>query len=252
MKHNATEKEPIKLSETVKLADQKATCNGYSTVQSSSIGFPQPKNLPQVGDTIKILFQVLESVETFYATMVNDPERDMAVNEFSVMLNDAENTQHLEPYGTESHDFITPKLFDKVLAVYEDEYYRAQVISVIDEHAFQVFYVDYGNCAKVKTAQLFKYDSKWDKYPAYALRFRLNDIEETNPWDYQARDALEKILVADCDATILRIQYCEKTKRTTYVVDLYDENGLNVAETLVQKNMAIYTEECPNKQFKRP
>lgn len=242
LKHNVTVEEPIKSSEPEKLADQK-THNGLST--SYSIDFLQPENLPRVGDTIKILYQAIESLETFYATVVDDPQRDMAVHEFSEMLNSAENTQHFESYG-----YSTPKLYDKVLAMYEDEYYRAQVIGVIDEHSFQVFYVDYGNCAKVRTAQLFKYDNKWDKYPVYALRFRINGIEETNPWDYVARGVLEQILISDCDAAIVRIQYCEKTKRTTYVVDLFDENGLNVAETLVNKNMAIITENRPKKQLK--
>lgn len=110
--------------------------------------------------------------------------------------------------------------------------------------------MDYGNCAKVKTAQLYKYDDKWHQYPVYALRFRIDGIEETNPWDNDARNALELILIADCDATVLRIQHCEKTNRLTYVVDLYDENGLNVAETMVHRNFATFTKDRPKKQLK--
>lgn len=251
---NATEKAAsLKLPESAKWASQKPLCNGNSK-QPTSIGYPQPKNLPQVGDNIKILLQVLESSEVFYATVVNDPERDMAVHEFSLLLNHVKNKEQymFKQYGTASDGFSKPKLFEKVLAKYADEcYYRAQVIGVIDEHTFHVFYVDYGNCAKVSTAQLFRYNSKWDKYPAYALRFRINGIEEVNPWDYEARYTLEQLLNGDCDTNVVRIQYCEKTKRTTYVVDLYDENGLNVADTMVQKNMAIYTEDRPKKQLVR-
>lgn len=252
--NNTIEKEPIKLCDPVKLANQKPTrCNGNVNMVSSTKGFPQPKKLPQVGDTIKILFQVLENVEVFYATVVNDPERTMAVHEFSTLLNHPKNKQHFKQYGTASDCFSQPKLFDKVLAKYDDEcYYRAQVIGVVDDHAFHVFYVDFGNCAKVKTTQLFKYDNKWDREPAYALRFRLNGIEELQPWDYEAEQTLQQLLNGDCDATIVRIQYCEKTKRSTYVVDLYDENGLNVADTMVEKNRAIYTEDRrrPKKQPK--
>lgn len=196
-----------------------------------------PRYLPKIGEKIKVLYETMLSVEQFYAVIVDDPMRSMPVQDFSLMLNEKEYTRHLVPYSGND----TPKLFDKVFALYDDSFYRAKVINVIDPHVFKVFYVDYGNCEKVNTSQIYKYDTKWDEYPPYALHFRINGIKETNPWDNYARVALEQIMISECDATVVDIERCEKTRRTTYVVDLRDENRLNIAETLVHKNLATYT-----------
>lgn len=204
--------------------------------------FVKPTFVPTIGGQIQILYQTIENVETFYGVIVNDPTRDMQVHEFSIMLNDDDSTKHLIAYG----DKETPELFETVLALYEDQYFRAKVISVIDSHTFHVFYVDYGNVAKLNTTQIFKYDSKWNSYPVYAVHFRINGIKETNRWDYRAKAAIEQIMIANCDAIIIDIEYHENTKRTTYVVDVYDENGLSVAETLIHKNFALYTGKRPN------
>lgn len=127
----------------------------------------------------------------------------------------------------------------KVIVKFDKWYCRAKIVKVIDEHVFQVFYVDYGNCAKVQTLQMYKYDDKWDKYPAYVLHFRLNGIKETISYDYPSRHAIEEIMISECEATVVNIECCEKMNRNTYVVDLLDENGLNVAETLINKNYAL-------------
>lgn len=199
--------------------------------------FAAPKYVPTIGEKIKILYQTMENVEKFYAVIVDDATRVMQVHEFALLLNDEENTNNLIQYN----DKCTPKLYDTVMAEYEGLYYRAKVIEIIDSHAYKVFFVDYGNSAKVCTLQMCKYDNKWDAYPVYALHFRLNGIRETNSFDYTARAALQQIMIADCEATIVGIERCEKTNRTTYVVDVRDENGLNVAEILVHKNLALYT-----------
>lgn len=111
---------------------------------------------------------------------------------------------------------------------------------------FQVYFVDYGNCAKVGTLELYKYDEKWDKYPAYALNFRINGIKETIEYDFAARRALEQIMNAECEATIVDIEHCEKLNRDTYVVDLLDENGLNIAETILHKGYGVPFKHLPN------
>lgn len=213
------------------------------TIESSK-DFPQPKQLPSIGDRITVLYQSMESVETFYATIVNDPNHEMSVHEFDATFNQFENTKSLKPYSAE----CTPKLHDKVIALYENSYYRAKVINIIDKHVFQVFYVDYGNCAIVPTRHIFKYDTKWDVYATYVLHFRINGIQETHPCDHIAKVAIEKIMMANCTARIIGSERCDKINRTTYVCDVYDEMGLNVAETLVHKNFATYTGKRANQQ----
>lgn len=88
--------------------------------------------------------------------------------------------------------------------------------------------------------EMFEYDDAWDEYPVYAMHFRLNRVKEVNPWDFQAKFSLEQIMASDCKATVVDISSCEKTHRTTYVVELEDENGLNIADTLIHKNMACF------------
>ncbi|XP_055323486.1 uncharacterized protein LOC129578647 [Sitodiplosis mosellana] len=208
----------------------------------TSTEYPQPKKLPAIGETVLILYEHMVSVEEFYAVLRFDPTRDMEVDEFSVMMNKEWNIQRLQQYNHK----CKPKLFDKVIAMFENWYCRAKIIKVIDEHVFQVYYVDYGNCAKVKTLQLYKYDERLDKYPAYALHFRLNGVKEVNPWDNNSRQAIEQIMITECEATVVDIIHCDKMNRNTYVVDLRDENGLNVAETLISKNYALHTEHLAN------
>lgn len=91
----------------------------------------------------------------------------------------------------------------------------------------------------VKTSQLYKCDEEWEKYPVYALHFRLNGIKEINPYDHFSREAIQQIMMTECEADIIDIIYCEKMNRYTYVVNVRDENGLNVAETLISKNYAL-------------
>lgn len=91
----------------------------------------------------------------------------------------------------------------------------------------------------MKTSQLYKCDDKWEKYPVYALHFRLNGIKEINPYDQVSREAIEQIMMTECEADIIDIIYCEKMNRHTYVVNVRDENGLNVAGTLISMNFAL-------------
>lgn len=200
--------------------------------------FVQPQNLPSIGDSITILYQHMVSVEEFYGVMCYDPCRDgLEVSDFTILLNSYENSKRFVQYSQS----CKPKLNDKVIALYEESYYRAKVVKVIDEHVYQVHYVDYGNCAKVSTLHMFKYDEQeWDEYPVYAMHFRINGIHEINPYDYQSKRCLELIMASECKATIVDIKYCDKIQRTTYIVDLEDENGLNIASTLINKNLACF------------
>lgn len=201
--------------------------------------FLLPEKLPQIGDTMMILYQYMISVEEFYAVIRKDPTRYCEVDEFSLLFNFELNNKKVVPYN----EFHVPKLFDKVIALYEDSYYRAQVVKIIDKHVFQVFYVDYGNCANVTTSELLEYQDEWDEYPAYALHFRINGVTEINPWDRDAQRAAEQLLIADTKATVIDIVHDKQTNRTTYVVDLFDENGLNIAEVLASKNYSLFIKE---------
>ncbi|XP_031620710.1 uncharacterized protein LOC116339147 isoform X2 [Contarinia nasturtii] len=225
-----------------KITPTKSIINKNQTQPRSIMAdFVKPKKL-QIGQKLKLLYQHMISVEEFYASLPNDSYK-MKVDKFSIYFNKKMYTRHLEPYTDE----CTPMLYDKVVAMYnatdaKQKFYRAKVVGVIDKHVFRVFYVDYGNYAKVKVSQIFKYNSMWDEYPEYVMHFRLNRIKECKPWDYLAKRGIEQIMRAECSATVVGIEFCEKLKRTTYVVDLRDENRLDVASTLFKKNLALLDE----------
>lgn len=234
---SAPQTKPIKPAQTL----TSININGKKSALPSA-DYPQPKKLPAIGDQLTILYEYMENVEQFYAVIRNDSTRNMEVDDFCALMNKMENTKSLVQYNSKRK----PKLFDKVIAKFEKWYCRAKIVKVIDEHVFQVYFVDYGNCAKVQTLELFEYNDKWDKYPAYALHFRVNGIKETNPYDQAARQAIEQIMTTECEATVVDIEYSEKLNRNTYVVDLLDENGLNVAQTLLSKNMVLRDENLAN------
>lgn len=195
--------------------------------------FLQPSKL-QVGEKHTILMQSTHSVCEFSGVKFEDPEREHSVDDFTSWFNSDEFINRLEPYDVN----CIPKLFDKVVGLYGNSFYRAQVISVMDKHAFVIYYVDYGNCAKVRTTQLFKYDERWDQIPAYAMHFRINRVEEINPWDNEAKNILDKLLAGEVEATIIAVEECKKTRRTTYTVEMIDENGQNTADVLILKKIA--------------
>lgn len=112
--------------------------------KSTSTEYPQPKKLPAIGDTILILYQYMVSVEEFYAVVRFDPLRDMEVDEFSTFMNKEWNKKRLSQYNHKEK----PKLFDKVIVLFENWYCRAKIVKIIDENVFQIYYVDYGNCAR--------------------------------------------------------------------------------------------------------
>lgn len=252
-KEKTMSSEPIKEKELPQPAKPKQTAPSIQRIQSvasQQSDFLPPPNPPSIGDSVEILYQQSVSVEEFYAVIPRDPARDgFEVNEFTIYFNSNENVKGLQQYD----EHCQPKLNERVVALYEESFYRAKVISIIDEHVFQVFYVDYGTCAKVNTLHLFKYDAqKWDEYPAYALHFRINRVKEIDLWDYNARWCLEQIMASECRATVVNIEHCEKTQRTTYVVDLEDENRLDIAETLIHKNLARFDNTAATHHSKKP
>lgn len=64
------------------------------------------------------------SVEEFYAVITDDPTRNgLQVNDFTIFFNMTENVDKLVPYNL-NHK---PKVNDKVVALYEESFYRAKV-----------------------------------------------------------------------------------------------------------------------------
>ncbi|XP_031617924.1 uncharacterized protein LOC116337468 [Contarinia nasturtii] len=223
---------PMKSAESEKIA--------LKTTAPTMADFPKPSTL-SIGSTILVEKQHIVSVEEFYGTMINDPNRVMDVDEFTKILNDDANPQRFVKYTAN----CLPKLNDKIFALFNDWYYRAKVISVIDKYVFSVYYVDYGNIGKVRVSQTFKYEEAWDQYAEYAMHFRLNRIKQINRcchFDPDAKNGLEQIMGNQCTAKIVAVEYSLQLNRTTYIVDLCDENGLDVAKTLINKNLAYLNE----------
>lgn len=201
---------------------------------SPTVDFQKPEKL-RIGETVIIQPQYVTNVEEFYATMSNSPSHIINMVDFSDMLNDEVNTQYFEQYSAH----CPPKMNDQVIAWYEGSYYRGKVIGVIDRYVFKVYFVDFGLCGKMRVKDLFKYQDVWNQYAEYCMHFRLNGVKEIKEYiDIEAMEALKQIVVCKTYATVVDIEYNSKLNRITYIVNLRDMNGLDIASTLISKGFS--------------
>lgn len=192
---------------------------------------------PSIGDEITIQPTYVENASEFYAYTKHEQIKN--VEEFTDML--SSNDLRWKKYDLSN---AAPKLGEKVFVKQEEKVYRGEIIGKLETYLFHVKLIDYGDCLKVQISNIFYYDSTLNAYPAYAQHYRINGIkpiQEMYDHDYTVISDVEKILMAaEMKATIIDI--ISSKYRITYVVDLYDENNLNAAETLTFKNLARLAE----------
>lgn len=218
------------------------TTEAFEKESNISVDIPLPSFIiepPSIGDEIIIQPTHVENASEFYAYTKHEKIKN--VEEFTEML--SMNALCWKKYDP-SNAVKTPKLGEKVFVKHEETVYRGEIIATLETYLFQVNLIDYGGCLKVHINNIFYYDSTLNAYPAYAQHYRINGIkpiQEMYDHDYTVISDVEKILtVAEMKATIIDI--IQSNYRITYVVDLYDENNLNTAETLTFKNLARLAE----------
>lgn len=134
-----------------------------------------------------------------------------------------------------------PKIGDKVFAIYNMGLFRAIIIRIYDKNTCQVYYYDYGNCAKVQISEIYESDTMLEEYPPFALHFRINRTEPCHENDINSIHCLEKILlIAPVQATIVDIVHDSDIGEPILIVDLLDQNDIDVAKTLANKRYVVY------------
>lgn len=209
----------------------------------SSLPFIIPTNcnsnkLASRGDRISILVSSIENVNNFYAYATTDG-LNTCYNEFLKVLNSAEHKANLKSFNVNNpHEF--PKVFDYVFVKFGETIYRGRVVGKFDTYLFWVNFIDHGECAKIKIQDLCHYDMKWNEYAAFVNCYRINGIKEFvgTHFDGKYFEGLKAILCAtSIEATVIDVQ--SHKARKTFVVDLLDENGMNIAHTMVRLNLAV-------------
>lgn len=184
----------------------------------------QSSNVPSVGTKMTVQATDILDVSKFYGHNVEDTLRyDEFFNRF--------NPDSLCKIDSQ------PQVNDRILVIYENEIHRAVVTQILDINLFQVFYLDSGHCYKVTSANIFKWDPSMDELPYRALRFRINRIRPLFENDICGIYGAQRLLLASViGATVVDV--CDDGGLNTIVIDAIDENGLDIATTLIMKNLA--------------
>ncbi|XP_045497058.1 uncharacterized protein LOC123695304 isoform X1 [Colias croceus] len=132
----------------------------------------------------------------------------------------------------------TPAPGELVAALYplDDHWYRARVISATrTDQCVQVMYLDYGTVVWVKEDAVRVLEPRFVALPAQAVRCMLAGVAVRSAAPAAlsaARHALSALLLdRTLDAHVLARTYDEIT------VELFDENGYSIAETLAQQKV---------------
>lgn len=189
--------------------------------------------LPCIGDTVSISASFVIDVERFYAFI---PSCLSSTTKGVKQLHDEMNADHNRRNYQPLH--LTPPINGHVFAIYRNFVYRARVIAHYDQMNYQVFYIDYGNCAKVNLNELFKWDSRWDDVPAQIFLCRLHGMRKIRFFDFEAMTALEGLLVnKTLKAKVTNIIDTDDNN-STIVLSVRDIHDIDVTETMCEKNFA--------------
>lgn len=193
----------------------------------------QKIRLPRVGDTIDICPIFVVDVERFYAyipsCMTNSA---MNVKQLKDEMNTEQNRRNYQRLQ------LTPPINEKVFALYQNFIYRARVISHYDTLNYKVYYIDYGNCAKVNLNELFMWDPRWEHVPPQVFLCRLHGMRKIRFYDFEAMTALERLLMnRSLKAKVTKIIEADDNS-SAIVVSVRDVTGADVTQTMCGKNFA--------------
>lgn len=226
--HNESERKGQKseVEVEVELIETERYLRSLRRIQNKVLESIRPSDQPKIGETFAIQPTHVISATDFYGIRINNSE----LNELNAHLKSIDVEKELVPHAK------LVKIGDKVLATYEKELSRAIVTTFYDENNVQIHFYDYGNCAKVNILELYGNISKLNKYPPFALRFRINGIKTCRFHDLKAIMFLNYLLLpANIRATVIDSTTSELGEHVS-VGSFTDENGLDVATTIIRKN----------------
>ncbi|XP_055523580.1 uncharacterized protein LOC129717590 isoform X2 [Wyeomyia smithii] len=180
---------------------------------------------PAIGSEHPMIPTAIVSVQEFYGQLLR-PETVVALSKLQAQLNDEKMARS---YRKMDHK---PYTREYVLALYQREWYRAEVIEYYDDQSIEVFYVDYGNYERVSIDDLRLWDDRFDYLPLQAIHCRLANISPKENAD-AAKQALEQAI---CDK---RVVVRVLDIRAYWEVLVFDEQGADVGAMLVDRNVGL-------------
>ncbi|XP_055618874.1 tudor domain-containing protein 6 isoform X4 [Toxorhynchites rutilus septentrionalis] len=182
---------------------------------------------PQVGQVLEMVPTAIVSVEEFYGQLYSERNiKDLV--EMQSRLNDPTVVAKLRPMDH------TPYAREYVLAPFwqDGRWYRAEVTEYIDDEMIRVFYLDYGNKAKVRIDDLRLWDDSFDYVPFQAIHCRIANVHQREDTKKTATTILKNaILEKIVSVEVLDI-------RSIWEVYLFDTTGNDIGQLLVDQQLA--------------
>ena len=146
--------------------------------------------------------------------------------------------------GTKSEDYLLthpPETGDIVCALYsnDDNYYRAKVLSIIEDAQFEVEYIDYGNQEALPLSSLYQLDMDLSTtyFPPFALKCSLSGLPESfNSSSHFVDDLVTTMLehITGDDPSIIEIIKYQEDTKACYDVKLIGGDGVCVNDVVME------------------
>lgn len=108
-----------------------------------------------------------------------------------------------------------------------------------------MIYVDYGNRALIKFVDLKEYEDKFSYLPYQAVKMHFVNMEAKDPSDEcQMKDAMDQVMEM-CYQRMMRIDIVHNFGPGQVFVKVFNEDGFDVGEILIRKNIVAARKEIP-------
>ncbi|XP_058062770.1 uncharacterized protein LOC131212775 [Anopheles bellator] len=184
--------------------------------------------IPQPNTRVKLHPTFVDDVNLFYANIV--PECQTIRSDIASLhykLNDPDSVARYK----EIKRF--PCAGELVLALYENDWYRAKVMDFFEDNTAYVFYVDYGNTATVSMSELRLWEERFSYVPYLAVGCTIANAQRVKECHIEAIVQLQNVLLdKKIDALIIN-------NDSLWEVQIFDEDGCDIGQCLVDTHLAL-------------
>ncbi|XP_052863882.1 uncharacterized protein LOC128270517 [Anopheles cruzii] len=184
--------------------------------------------VPQPNTRVTLQPTYVDDVNLFYAQIVP---------ECQAVRSDIESL----PYKLNDPDSVAlyreikrfPCSGELVLAMYENQWYRAKVIDFFEDNTAYVFYVDYGNTATVRMNELRLWEERFSYVPFLAVGCTIANAQRVKECHIEAIEQLQNVLIdKEIDALIIN-------NDQLWEVQIFDEDGCDIGQYFIDTHLAL-------------
>ncbi|XP_066477339.1 RING finger protein 17 [Tiliqua scincoides] len=231
---------PVSLRDALVFLDLASFCTELPCQSESTVPLQYcPPVMPQENTEVSVVVSYINSPGDFYLQLLEQGP------EFAVFLKKVKEVYSNE--GGDNLEIVYPIQGQPCIARFEDdgEWYRAQVIGLLDHQEVEVKYVDFGNISKINVKDMRKIKDDFLASPAKAIRCKLAYIEPckgSEEWSSESKDRFEELTRDKC-------MFCfvaEKSQDNILTVELYEsghalpDQSWSVNSLLVKEDLASY------------